>query len=89
MGELTFDSFFAFHSEDVYASVRLSLLERARDKEVPVRVQAILALSSFHGQDAEDEDEIEVLGELMDITATDPSAFVFLSLSLTPPLSLD
>ncbi|KAL7417587.1 nuclear condensing complex subunit [Mrakia frigida] len=74
--------------EDVYASVRLSLLERARDKEVPVRVQAILALSSFHGQDAEDEDEIEVLGELMDITATDPSADVrqtaLFSLPFTP-----
>jgi condensin complex subunit 3 len=63
-------------SEDVYASVRLSLLDRARDKEVPVRVQAILALGQFHGQDPDDEDEVEVLGELLDITATDPSAYV-------------
>jgi hypothetical protein len=71
-------------SEDLYMLLRSSLLARINDKEAPIRVQAVVALSKLCGSEDPDEVEdgeptaIEVLTEVM---SGDPSASVPLPLS--------
>ncbi|OCF54753.1 condensin complex subunit 3 [Kwoniella mangroviensis CBS 10435] len=65
--------------EDLYVLLRESLLNRARDKEAAVRVQAALGLAKL--QSGEDEDDLEEgqesLGEvLLDLLRYDPAAEV-------------
>lgn len=64
-------------SEDLYILLRKSLLERARDKEAAVRVQAALGLAKLQsGEDENDlEDGQEPLSEvLLDLLRHDPAA---------------
>jgi condensin complex subunit 3 len=63
-------------SEDLFFSLRTALLERARDKEVAVRVQAVLGLVAFLDAETADEDEEDVVEVLLEIMSADPSAFV-------------
>jgi condensin complex subunit 3 len=59
--------------------LRKSLLERARDKEAAVRVQAALGLAKLQsGEDEEDlEEGQEPLSEvLLDLLRYDPAAYV-------------
>jgi condensin complex subunit 3 len=64
-------------SEDLYSLLRNSLLARINDKEAPIRVQAVIALSKLCGSEDPDELEngeptaIEVLTEVLN---GDPSA---------------
>lgn len=51
-------------SDDLYVLLRSTLLERARDKEIPVRVQAALGLAKLRG--AEDPDDLEEDEENLD-----------------------
>ncbi|WRT70673.1 uncharacterized protein IL334_007671 [Kwoniella shivajii] len=65
--------------DDLYVVLRESLLDRSRDKEAAVRVQAALGLAKL--QSGEDEDELEEgqesLGEvLLDLLRFDPAAEV-------------
>ncbi|KAK8850500.1 hypothetical protein IAR55_004418 [Kwoniella newhampshirensis] len=65
--------------DDLYVLLRRSLLERARDKEAAVRVQAALGLAKL--QSGEDDDDLEEgqepLGEvLLDLLRYDPAAEV-------------
>jgi condensin complex subunit 3 len=64
-------------SDDLYVLLRQSLLERSRDKDTAVRVQAALGLAKL--QDGEDEDELEEGEEslsevLLDLLRYDPAA---------------
>jgi condensin complex subunit 3 len=64
-------------SEDMYISLRKCLLERSRDKETAVRVQAALGLAKL--QSGEDEEELEEGEEslsqvLLDLLRYDPAA---------------
>ncbi|EGO03950.1 hypothetical protein SERLA73DRAFT_165497 [Serpula lacrymans var. lacrymans S7.3] len=77
--------------EDVYAKLRTALLERIHDRETPIRVQAVTALSKLCG--SEDPSEVEdgeqtAVEVLLDILAHDPAAEVrratLLNLPLTP-----
>ncbi|KAG8972407.1 hypothetical protein FRC05_010118 [Tulasnella sp. 425] len=45
--------------EDLYLALRSALLERIRDKEVPVRVQAVIALAKLQGDNPEEMEEEE------------------------------
>ena len=47
---------YPFESDDLYVLLRSSLLERARDKETPVRIQAALGLAKLRS--GEDPDEL-------------------------------
>ncbi len=63
-------------SEDLYAHLRATLLERLRDKEANIRAQAAIALSklSFTEDPSEvDEDETTILAAVLDAMAYDPS----------------
>ncbi|EIW69906.1 hypothetical protein TREMEDRAFT_30304 [Tremella mesenterica DSM 1558] len=65
--------------DDVYVLLRKSLLDRSRDKEAAVRVQAALGLAKLQsGEDEADlEDGDEPLGEvLLDLLRYDPAAEV-------------
>jgi condensin complex subunit 3 len=78
-------------SEDMYNSLRLALMERVRDKEPFIRVQAVAALAKICGSD----EDLEQLGDdeqtateiLEELLAHDPSACVSPSSSPIPPLS--
>lgn len=64
-------------SDDMYLALRKALLDRSRDKETAVRVQAALGLSKLQsGEDPDDlEDGEEPLGDvLLDILRYDPAA---------------
>jgi condensin complex subunit 3 len=64
-------------SDDMYVALRKALLERSRDKEPAVRVQAALGLSKLQsGEDEADlEEGEEPLSEvLLDILRYDPAA---------------
>ena len=69
----------SFVSEDIYNTLQTALLERVRDKESFIRVQAVAALAKICGSEdigelAEDEQtSTEVLEDLL---AHDPSAWV-------------
>ena len=66
-------------SEDMYNSLRLALMERVRDKEPFIRVQAVAALAKICGSEdlgelgEDDQTATEILEELL---AHDPSACV-------------
>ncbi|WVQ85926.1 hypothetical protein IAT38_008094 [Cryptococcus sp. DSM 104549] len=65
--------------DDLYILLRKSLLERVRDKEASVRVQATLGLAKLQsGEDVDDlEEGEEPLGEvLLDLLRYDPAAEV-------------
>lgn len=64
-------------SEEIYKDLRAALLDRVNDKEAPVRVQAVIALSKLAG--SEEPTEVEdgeqpVADVLVDILAHDQSA---------------
>lgn len=64
-------------SDDVYQSLKRCLLDRARDKEAVVRVQAALGLAKLSS--GEDEEELEEGEEslaevLLDLLRYDPAA---------------
>ena len=68
---------YADGSDDMYVVLRKSLLDRSRDKETAVRVQAALGLAKL--QSGEDEDDLEdgqeSLNEvLLDMLRYDPAA---------------
>jgi condensin complex subunit 3 len=65
------------NSEEIYTDLRAALLDRINDKEAPVRVQAVIALSKLSGSEepTEVEDgEQSVADVLVDILAHDQSA---------------
>ncbi|KAG0233361.1 nuclear condensing complex subunit [Mortierella sp. GBAus27b] len=63
--------------DDLYTELKESLMERARDKEAAVRVQAIFALSKLQEDGEEEEDdEGSVVRKLVDLMQHDPSAEV-------------
>ena len=69
-------------SEDMYDSLRIALMERVRDKESFIRVQAVAALAKICGsEDLEEleEDEQTATEVLEDLLAHDPSACVLSS----------
>ncbi|KAG8963687.1 hypothetical protein FRC00_005396 [Tulasnella sp. 408] len=61
--------------EDLYLALRSALLERIRDKETPVRVQAVIALAKLQGDNPEEmeEEEQSVSEVLVDVLQYDPS----------------
>ena len=64
-------------SDDLYVTLRSSLLDRSRDKDTAVRVQAALGLAKL--QDGEDEEDLEEGEEslaqvLLDLLRYDPAA---------------
>lgn len=64
-------------SDEVYVQLRKCLVDRSRDKEVPIRVQAALGLSKL--QNGEDEGDLEEGQEplsqvLLDLLRYDPAA---------------
>lgn len=61
------------HSEDVYNDLRMCLLERVNDKEAPVRVQAVIALSKLCGSEDPSE-EPNITEVLVDTLSYDTSA---------------
>ncbi len=69
----------SFVSEDIYNTLRTTLVERVRDKESFIRVQAVAALAKICGsEDPEElaEDEQTATEVLEDLLAHDPSACV-------------
>jgi condensin complex subunit 3 len=78
-------------SEDMYDSLRIALMERVRDKEPFIRVQAVAALAKICGsEDLEElgEDEQTATEVLEDLLAHDPSACVPPPPWFPPPLLL-
>jgi hypothetical protein len=66
-------------SDDLYVLLRSSLLERARDKETPVRIQAALGLAKLRsGEDPDDleEDEENLDEVLLDLLRFDAAPYV-------------
>ncbi|EPS93226.1 hypothetical protein FOMPIDRAFT_1056181 [Fomitopsis schrenkii] len=62
--------------EDLYSSLRSSLMERTRDREPPIRVQAIIALSKLAGSEDVselDEGEQTIMEALLDAITYDTS----------------
>lgn len=67
------------YSDDLYVSLRSSLLERARDKESSIRVQAALGIAKLQsGEDEDDlkEDQESLFQVLLDLLRYDPAASV-------------
>ncbi|KAG6858627.1 hypothetical protein C0993_005356, partial [Termitomyces sp. T159_Od127] len=61
--------------EDVYSELRSSLMDRANDKEVNVRVQVVIALSKLSGTEGPAEEGEQTVQELLtDIMEHDSSA---------------
>ncbi len=63
-------------SEDLYARLRATLLDRLRDKEGPIRAQAAVALSKLsftEDLDELDEDDTPILDIVLDALAYDTS----------------
>ena len=63
-------------SEDLYARLRATLLDRLRDKEATIRAQAGAALSKLsltEDLDELDEDDSSILEVVLDALAYDPS----------------
>ncbi|KAF9008698.1 nuclear condensing complex subunit [Cyathus striatus] len=75
--------------EEIYTNLRAALLDRVSDKESPVRMHALIALSKLCG--AEDSSEVEdgqsVLDTLIDSLAHDPSADVRKAVLLNIPIT--
>ena len=64
------------YSEDIYNLLRESLLERVRDKETPVRVQAAIALSKLCGSEEDPDEEPKITDVIVDVLTFDQSACV-------------
>ncbi|CAL1698734.1 unnamed protein product [Somion occarium] len=73
--------------EDLYKLLRETLIERVKDKEVPIRVQATIALSRICGADEEDE-KPTIIDVLQETVQYDPSAEVRRAALLNLPLGL-
>ncbi|KIM91366.1 hypothetical protein PILCRDRAFT_810639 [Piloderma croceum F 1598] len=76
--------------EDLYTLLRSSLLKRINDKEAPIRVQAVIALSKLCG--SEDPDEVKdgeptAIEVLIGVLGGDPSAEVRRAAILNMPLT--
>jgi condensin complex subunit 3 len=72
--------FFAI-SEEVYTRLRSALLERVTDKEPPVRIQAVIALSKLCGsEDPSDVEEGEqtAVELLLEVLSSDSAAYALL-----------
>lgn len=62
-------------SDELFVMLRRCLLERSRDKESAVRVQAALGLAKLQSaDDDEDEDEESIAQVLLDLLRYDPAA---------------
>lgn len=62
-------------SDELFVMLRECLLERSRDKESAVRVQAALALAKLQSADDEEvEDEESIAQVLLDLLRYDPAA---------------
>ncbi len=57
------------HSDNLFEILRVKILEKSKDKEAIVRMQACMALCRL--QDEEDQEIVERLAEMMQF---DPSA---------------
>lgn len=69
--------FLSVSSDDLYTQLKDSLMERVKDKESAVRVQAVFALSKLQSgeeDEAENEDEENVVQVMIDLMQHDPSA---------------
>ena len=82
--------------DDCFHLLKMGLLNRIRDKESMVRVQAVLGLGRLAGNedngdhenaDSDDDDASGLLGKLLDVLQNDPSADVRRSLLLNLPLT--
>ncbi|KAL6864326.1 ARM repeat-containing protein [Trichoderma novae-zelandiae] len=81
--------------DDLFQSLRDSLLKRIRDKEAMVRVQAVLGLGRLAGNQPEaennsddgDNQSVGLLGKLLDVLQNDSSADVRRSLLVNLPIS--
>lgn len=63
----------------MYVELQKSLMERTRDKESQVRVQALFALSKMQGNGDEEDDEEEeeggtIIEKFLDLLQHDPAA---------------
>ena len=63
-------------SDDVYSLLRDNLLERVRDKESPVRVQAAIALSKLCGSEDDPDEEPKITDVIVDVLTYDTAAYV-------------
>ncbi|KAG6886151.1 hypothetical protein C0993_000669 [Termitomyces sp. T159_Od127] len=73
--------------EDVYSELRSSLMDRANDKEVNVRVQVVIALSKLSGTEGPAEEGEQTVQELLtDIMEHDSSADVRRAAVLNLPI---
>lgn len=66
-----------FISEELYTTLRQSLLERIQDKEAAVRVQAVIAIGKLQKGENPDEvgeDEVPLIDALCEVLQYDPSA---------------
>lgn len=62
-------------SDDLYTQLKSSLMERVKDKESAVRVQAVFALSKFQGgEDEFGDNEDNVVQKLVDMIQHDMSS---------------
>lgn len=64
------------NSEDVYTALRDAVLGRIRDKEAPVRLQAVVALAKLQkGEEGQelDEDQEDLLEILVKLLQYDPA----------------
>ncbi|KAG9019330.1 hypothetical protein FRB90_003736, partial [Tulasnella sp. 427] len=61
--------------EDLYLALQAALLERIRDKEAPLRVQAVIALAKLQPENPEEveDDEQSISEVLADVLQHDPS----------------
>ena len=73
-----------WYSEELYSTLRQSILERIQDKEAAVRVQAVIAIGKLQkGEDPQtiNSDEAALIDVLCDVLQYDTSASVtFLNL---------
>ncbi|KZV97200.1 hypothetical protein EXIGLDRAFT_833051 [Exidia glandulosa HHB12029] len=72
--------------EKLYRSLRAGFLARTEDKEVPVRVQTVVALGKMQASDDPDDREEKIEDVLLDILQHDPSGDVRRTALLSAPL---
>ena len=62
------------NSDELYSALRTHLMERVRDKEFTIRVQAVVALSKLAGSEDPnelDDDEVSIIDTLTQIRRYD------------------
>ncbi|GJJ68327.1 condensin complex subunit 3 [Entomortierella parvispora] len=62
--------------DDLYTQLKSSLMERVKDKESAVRVQAVFALSKLQGEEESGDNEDNVVQKLVDMMQHDMSSEV-------------